>query len=224
MNAILWSLLACGDKANDTAAENTTMVEANITLLSINDRPQIEIPIYVDETMHYTEEDGSATLLVEPNRAFAIIAEENNSLTHRYVGLTTDRNFALDALFISRGSWDSLLGGVGLADQTGTGHLWVSITNGNFLPIAGASATLTSGTSEDPFILLQTNVPWTGNTIDDNGKNWIFFPNTQPGNVTITVATPTEETCSIFSGSDASNEYSTTVYADTATVLWFICS
>jgi hypothetical protein len=220
---MLWMwLLACGDKSTDSAMEDTT-IDATMTLVSISNRPQIEIPIYADETMQYTEEDGTATLTIPASKPFAIVAEENDSLTHRYVGLSTDRNWALEALFLDRGSWNSMLGNLDLIDEVGTGHIWVAVTNGNFLPIEGASVSLTSGTSDEPFTLLQTNVPWPGNTVEADGRGWIMFPNVTTGDVSLSVTTPEEQTCGVFVGGALDNAFSTTVYADTATIFWFIC-
>lgn len=220
---MLWMwFFACGDKSTDSAVEEAT-IDATITLVSINNRPQIEIPIYSDETMHYTEEDGTATLTLEAHQPFAIVAEENDSLTHRYVGLSTDRNWALEALFLDRGSWNSMLGSLGFTDEVGTGHIWVAITNSNFLPIEGASVSLISGTSDEPFTLLQTNVPWPGNTVEADGRGWIMFPNVTTGDVSLSVTTPAEQTCGAFVGGTLDNTFSSTVYADTATIFWFIC-
>ena len=194
-----------------------------MTLVSINNRPQIEIPIYFDETMHYTEEDGTATLTLPANQTFTIVAEENDSLTHRYVGLSTDRNWALEALFLDRGSWNSMLGNLDLVDEIGTGHIWVAITNSNFLPIEGASVSLTSGTSDEPFTLLQTNVPWPGNTVEEDGRGWVMFPNVTTGDVSLSVTTQDEQTCGVFVGGALDNTFITTIYADTANIFWFIC-
>jgi hypothetical protein len=217
--------LSCGNKSSDSAVEAPSF-EAQVTLLSLNDRPQIEISIRsdFDNIELFTEEDGAVSLPVEPEAPFTLTALENNSLQHRYVGYTTTRNFALDALFLDRGTWLSLLGNMGLNDETGHGHLWVSVVNPNFLPIPNATVTLQDSPSEDPFVLLETNVPWATNTIDPTGKPIVFFPNILPQDVSIQVGTPDNMTCSPFVDNSASiNEATVTIYANTATILWFVC-
>ena len=215
-------LIACNKGSSDTAATEQS-IHANITLLSINNRPQVEIPIYADETIHRTEEDGSAKIELDPNQPFAIVAEENDSLTHRYLGVATNRNFALNALFIDRGSWNSILGSLQLTDEVGTGHIWIAVTNSNFLPIEGAQVLLISGTSDEPFTLLQTNVPWFGDTLGAGDRGWIFYPNVTPDDVILSVTTPTEQPCGAFVGGVPNNQFEIAVYADTASIFWFIC-
>ena len=227
------NLMGCDGKTTDSGTE-TIELTASVTLLSLNDRPQIEIGVRSSANNEevFTEEDGTASLPLVPNAPFVLTAVENNSLQHRYVGNTTNRNFALDALFLDRGSWLSLLGNVGLADQTGTGHLWVNVVNPNFLPIANASVTLENSPSEAPFILLNTNVPWSANTIDPEGRSTVFFPNIAPQDVTINVTWPSEqdgqtgqnaESCRLFVDNSPENTATATIYANTATILWFIC-
>ncbi len=225
------NLLGCGDKNTDSATE-TTELRASVTLTSLNDRPQIEIGIRSNANNEevFTEEDGTASLPLMPNSPFVLTAVENDSLQHRYVGNTTDRNFALDALFLDRGSWLSLLGNVGLSEQTGTGHLWVNVVNPNFLPIANASVTVDGNPSDAPFILLNTNVPWSTNSIDPEGRSTVFFPNIAPQDVTINVTLPSEDdeqgnpqSCRLFVDDSVENTATATIYANTATILWFIC-
>ncbi len=220
----LLMLLGCGDKSADSATE-VEYLNAYITLRSLNDRPQIEIETRsgFDNQTIATEEDGTVTLPVEPNSPFIITAQENDSLQHRYVGNTTERDFALDALFLDRGTWTSLLGNVELSEEVGRGHLWVSVVNANFLPIAGASVSLEGNPSAPPFVLLETNFPWSTNTIDETGKATVFFPNISPQDVTVQVTPPNGETCRLFVDDANSNQATATIYANTATILWFIC-
>ena len=218
-------LFACGDKSGDSATEAPSL-EAQVTMLSLNDRPQIEISIRsdFDNIERFTEEDGTVSLPVEPDAPFTLTALENNSLQHRYIGFTTTRNFALDALFLDRGTWLSVLGNIGLNDEVGHGHLWVSVVNANFLSIPNATVTLENNPSASPFVLLETNVPWATNTIDPTGKPIVFFPNILPQDVLIQVDTPNDMTCVPFVDNNGSiNEATVSIYANTATILWFVC-
>ena len=221
-----WALLfSCGDKSSDSATEATSF-EAQVTMLSLNDRPQIEISVRsdFDNIERFTEEDGTVSLPVEANAPFTLTALENNSLQHRYVGYTTTRNFALDALFLDRGTWISLLGNMGLNDESRHGHLWVSVVNPNFLPIPNATVTLQDSPSEDPFVLLETNVPWATNTIDPTGKPIVFFPNILPQEVSIQVDTPNDMTCVPFVDNNGPiNTATVSIYANTATIVRFVC-
>ena len=142
---------------------------------------------------------------------------------HRYVGQAPNEAFAFDALFLDRGSWLSLLGGVELEEQLGHGHLWVSIVDNDFNPIPEATATL-DVTSDPSFVLLETNVPWAQDNIDETGKETLFFPNILPQEVTVTVSTPTELPCYQYANASSNNTASTTIYANTASILWFICA
>ena len=217
-------LLACNNSTKDTSIQPN--VDAIVTLLSLNNRPQIEIPVmsYFDYETRLTEENGTTTVPISPNQPFIITAEENDSLVHRFTGIATDKNLALDALFLDRGSWQSMLANQNISEEIGVGHLWVAIVNSNFLAVEGASATLTSGDSATPFVLLQTNVPWSTNTLEPDGREWVFFPNIQPQEVTVSISAPNNQPCAVFAGGETSNLYSTTIYANTASILWMICT
>ena len=114
---MLWfALLSCGEKTLSVDTENNAEnlgVEAGLLLVSLNDRPQIEIEVRsdFDNLSTFTEEDGITSLLTAPNAPFVFTATENDSLQHRYVG-STNESFQLEALFLDRGSWLSLLGGL----------------------------------------------------------------------------------------------------------------
>ena len=226
---MLWfALLSCGEKtlSLDTATGSENVgIEAQLRLVSLNDRPQIEIEVRsdFDNLTTFTEEDGITSLFTEPNAPFVFTAIEGDSLQHRYVGQAPDTTFAFDALFLDRGSWLSLLGGVGLEEQIGHGHLWVSIVDNDFNPIPGATATL-EVTSDPPFVLLETNVPWAQSTIGETGKEILFFPNISPQETSLTVSTPTELTCYQYANDSTINTASTTIYANTASILWFVCA
>ena len=221
------ALLGCGEKtlSLDTASGSENVgIATMLRLVSLNNRPQIEIEVRsdFDNLITFTEEDGIATLLTEPNAPFVFTALEGDSLQHKYVGHAPDEAFSFDALFLDRGSWLSLLGGVGLEERIGRGHLWVSIVDDEFHPIPGASATL-DVSSDPPFVLLETNVPWAQNSIDDTGKETLFFPNIEPQEVTITVSTPTDLTCFPFTNREDNSTEATFIYANTASILWFVC-
>lgn len=226
---MLWlAFLSCGEKTLSVDTGNETEdpgIEARLLLVSLNDRPQIEIEVRseFDNLTTFTEEDGITSLLTAPSAPFVFTATENDSLQHRYVGYAPSEPFELEALFLDRGSWLSLLGGVGLEEKSGHGHIWVSIVDGEFNPIPGATASL-SVPSDPPFVLLETNVPWAQESIDETGKKTLFFPNISPQNVDVTVATPTDSTCNLLVGHPTQGTASTTVYAYTASILWFVCS
>lgn len=225
---MLWfTLLSCGEEtlSLDTATNSENVgIAAQLRLVSLNDRPQIEIEVRsdFDNLTTFTEEDGITTLFTEPSAPFIFTATEGDSLQHRYVGHAPNESFAFDALFLDRGSWLSLLGGVGLEEKIGHGHLWVSIIDNDFNPIPGATATLDI-TSDPPFVLLETNVPWAQNSIDDTGKETLFFPNISPQEVSITVSTTPELTCYPYANTSINETASTTIYANTASILWFVC-
>ena len=191
---MLWvALLSCGEKtlSLDTATGSENVgIEAQLRLVSLNDRPQIEIEVRsdFDNLTTFTEDDGMTALFTEPNAPFAFTAIEGDSLHHRYIGHAPGMTFAFDALFLDRGSWLSLLGGVGLEERIGHGHLWVSIVDNDFNPIPQATATLNVA-SDPPFVLLETNVPWAQDRIDDTGKATLFFPNISPQEVSVTIST-----------------------------------
>ncbi len=223
----LVALLACNTSAEDSSTQPDS-IDAIITLVSLNNRPQIEIPVlsYFDYETRLTEEDGSVTIPVELGKSFVITAEEN-SLVHRYTGIAGNRNLALDALFLDRGAWQSILAYQQIPDEVGVGHLWVAVVNTNFLPIEGASAILTDGNSAEPFVLLQTNIPWTTNSIEPDGKEWIFFANIPSDEVTVSISEPNNLQCEVFpkgSSQNFTNTFTTTIYADTAIILWFMCT
>ncbi len=226
---MLWlALLSCGEKtlSFDTEGNSEDLsIEARLLLVSLNDRPQIEIEVRsdFDNLTTFTEEDGVTNLFTEPDAPFVFTATENDSLQHRYVGHAPSELFELEALFLDRGSWLSLLGGVGLEEQIGHGHIWVSIVDGEFNPIPGATASL-SAPSDPPFVLLETNVPWAQDSIDETGKETLFFPNISPQEVSVSVSTPTDRTCEVLVDHPTEGTASTTVYANTASILWFVCS
>ena len=226
---MLWfTLLSCGERtlSLDTATDLEYVgIETRLQLVSLNDRPQIEIEVRsdFDNLTTFTEEDGITTLLTVPNAPFAFIALEGDSLQHRYVGYAPSESFQLEALFLDRGSWLSLLGGVGLEEQIGHGHIWVSIVDEDFNPIPGATATL-STPSDPPFVLLETNVPWAQDNIDETGKETLFFPNILPQDVSVSVYTPTDLNCELVFDHPIEGTTSTVVYANTASILWFVCA
>ena len=175
---MLWfALLSCGEKTilRYSNGIRERGIEKQLRLVSLNDRPQIEIEVRsdFDNLTTFTEEDGITTLFTEPNAPFVFTAIEGDSLQHRYVGQAPNEAFAFDALFLDRGSWLSLLGGVGLEEQIGHGHLWISIVDNDFNPIPEATATL-DVTSDPPFVLLETNVPWAQDNDDDTGKKFVL--------------------------------------------------
>ena len=221
---LLMLLLACNNSNKDTSSEPS--IDAIVTLLSLNNRPQIEIPVmtYFDYETRLTEEDGSVTVPISPNQPFVITAEENDSVVHRFTGFSADKNLALDALFLDRGSWQSMLANQEITEEIGVGHLWVAIVNTNFLPIEGASANVLSSESAPPFVLLQTNIPWATNTIEPDGKEWVFFANLQPQEVSVSILAPNDQQCVVFANGDTPNQYNATIYANTATIVWFICT
>ena len=226
---MLWfALLSCGEKtlSIDTGTDDENLgIEARLLLVSLNDRPQIEIEVRsdFDNLSTFTEEDGITSLVTAPDAPFVFTATENDSLQHRYVGHAPSESFELEALFLDRGSWLSLLGGVGLEEKVGHGHIWVSIVDGDFNPIPEATATL-SAPSDPPFVLLETNVPWAQDNIDETGKETLFFPNISPQEVSVSVATPTDRTCAVLVDHPTEGSTSTVVYANTASILWFVCT
>lgn len=226
---LLFVLLGCGEKtiAFDTSstAESDTGIEARLLLTSLNDRPQIEISVRsdFDNQTTYTEEDGVAVLRAEPNAQFVFTAIENDGLQHRYIGHAPADDFAMKGLFLDRGSWLSLLGAVGLTEETGRGHLWVSVADSEGNPIGGASASI-SAASGSPFVLLESNLPWAQDTLDENGQSILFFPNIDPQAVEVTVATPNDLTCTLFVNHPTEDTASTTIYANSASILSFVCS
>ena len=225
----LLALLACGEKtiAMDTANtdEKNDGIEVRLLLNSLNDRPQSEIEVRsdFDNQITYTEEDGVALLRTEPNAPFVLTALENDSLQHRYLGVAPRSEFNMSALFLDRGSWLSLLGGVGLTEKTGHGHLWVSIVDDEGNPLDGASATITPP-SDPPFVLLESNLPWAQDSLDGNGKSILFFPNIPPQDVDITVSTQAALTCSLFVDSPINDVVQATIYANTASILTVVCA
>ena len=225
----LLCLLACGEKtiAMDTShtEDVDNGVEARLLLTSLNDRPQIEISVRsdFDNQTTYTEEDGVAALRTEPNAQFVFTAIENDGLQHRYLGHAPADDFAMTGLFLDRGSWLSLLGAVGLTEETGRGHLWVSIADPEGNAIGGASASL-NATSDSPFVLLESNLPWAQDSLDENGHSILFFPNIDPQAVEVTVDTPNDLTCNLFVNHPTEDTASTTIYASTASILSFVCS
>lgn len=226
---MLWlTLLSCGEKTLSVDTGNDAQnlgIEARLLLVSLNNRPQIEIAVRsdFDNLTTFTEEDGVTNLLAEPGAPFVFTATENDSLQHRYVGYAPSEPFELEALFLDRGSWLSLLGGVDLEEKIAHGHIWVSIVDGEFNPIPGARATL-NAPSDPPFVLLETNVPWAQDSIDETGKETLFFPNVPPQDVDVTISTPTDLTCNLRVDHPTQGTASTTVYANTASILWFVCS
>jgi hypothetical protein len=157
-----------------------------------------------------------------PDAPFVFTAIENDSLQHRYVGFAPGSKFEFTNLFLDRGSWMSLLGGVGLEEQIGRGHMWVSIVDADKEPITGATATLDVA-SDPAFVLLNTNVPWTQNSISEGGKATLFFANIEPQEATVTITTPDDLTCSQFVFGPTGFTASTTIYANTASILRFTC-
>ncbi len=224
-------LLGCGEKtiALDTSStvESDSGIEARLLLTSLNDRPQIEISVRsdFDNQTIYTEEDGVAVLRAEPNAQFVFTAIENDGLQHRYIGHASADDFAMKGLFLDRGSWLSLLGAVGLSEETGRGHLWVSIVDPEGNPIGGASASMNAASDSDsPFVLLESNLPWAQDSLDENGQSILFFPNIDPQAVEVTVSTPNDLTCTLFANHPTEDTASTTIYANTASILSFVCS
>lgn len=220
---------SCGEKtiALDTShtEDVDNGIEARLHLTSLNDRPQIEISVRsdFDNQTTYTEEDGVAALRTEPNAQFVFTAIENDGLQHRYIGYAPADDFAMTGLFLDRGSWLSLLGAVGLTEETGRGHLWVSVADPDGNPIGGASASLNT-TSDTPFVLLESNLPWAQDTLDENGQSLLFFPNIDPQTVEVTVTAPNDLTCTLFVNHPTEDTASTTIYANTASILSFVCS
>ena len=219
---MLWfALLSCGEKtlSIDTGNDDENLgIEARLLLVSLNDRPQIEIEVRsdFDNLSTFTEEDGVTNLVTAPDSPFVFTATENDSLQHRYVGHAPSESFELEALFLDRGSWLSLLGGVGLEEKVGHGHIWVSIVN-EFNPIPEATPNVPS----DPPFTLETNVPVPGH-IDETGKETLFFPNISPQEVSVSVATPTDRPVRYCRSPHTGTVHN--CYANTASILWFVCT
>lgn len=228
------ALLGCGGSlhSNDTGEAVIPSQEVQLTLVSWNGSPEIEIPVFsmFDHLSYSTEEDGTVLLLVEPHANFTLIAsdEYSDSLQHHYYGIAGNEDFSMTAPFFDRNYLALLQEKVGITPEPGKGIILVSIVDGDFAPKVSAKADISS-TSGNPAVLNNNpnELPLNANTntIEEGDLSWILFGNVDTGPATVTVENTTA--CRVYPSGEISvsgtTSTSVTAYADTISYVQFQC-
>ena len=221
---IFISFLACEEKERPEEEETVQSVEATMHLLSaIDNSNQSEIPIYssFENEERLTEDDGKIPVLVEQNAIYNIHAGTSATMNHIYQGWAGQDDFTLVGYLVDRATTESVYAYLQLELEAGKGIVVAALDYSDLSPVYGAEAEISN--SEQAFIFGTQGLPAEGNILTEGGASFVFFPNVEPGQATISITPPENVSCASYpSGSDGDN-FTVDVYADTVSVAVFQC-
>jgi len=209
---LLASLLGCpgndkggADSGTDTAAHQNNgvgddTVQATMMVINLMDGSgmpgvTIESPAGLTEI---TDGEGTASLPIDANGTFQFFLRNDGAIDYLVFGPTGSEDFIYLSLLITESMLTMVDDLLGTAQEDGTGTLVVIIDYDDHQPVVGASAAI--GADHGDSWIMTAGTPTFGDTVLEGGKGIVVFPNTTPGETSVTVGPPDGVTCSAFPG------------------------
>lgn len=218
----LIALLACGEKEQDTAQiEQSEPVTATLRLLSVTSGqaiPNIEVSSTQDSSI--TGDDGRGTVTVDANALYTIRTSDNSSMDHLYQGMAGTEDFEVVGFLVDRSTTNMVFSMMGVSQSSDKGIVVAALDEPDLSPAVGASAELNGG-SDGAFIFGATSMPESGNSIVQGGSSFVFFPNVEPGTMSLEAFGAEGTSCVAYPSGDS--QHDVVVEADAVSIVVFSC-
>ena len=220
---MIWliSLLACGDKTQDSGTNETPPIDATLRLLSVNDGSPISgISVSAANSTDTTGDDGRATVSVSSNTTYTLRATDPDSMDHLYQGTAGGEAFEVIGFLVNRRTTENVFAAMNVSQSADKGIVVAALDEPDLSPAGGASALLDES-SDGAFIFGSNGMPTNGNVIDEVGSSVVYFPNVEPGSRTLEAIGAEGTICRAFPAGDST--YTVNVEADAVSVVVFSC-
>ena len=220
---MIWilGLLACGEKTEDSGVVTSAPVDATLRLLDVESGSPIpNILVASGDTSETTTDDGRATVSVDSNDMYTLRASDDSAMDHLYQGVAGEEAFEVVGFLVSRSTTNTVFSFMNVSQSSDKGIVVAALDKPDLSPAAGASALL-EGSSEDAFIFNSMGMPTSGNTIEEGGSSFVFFPNVDVGSWSLEAFGAENTTCSAFPAGEST--YTVAVEADAVSVVVFSC-
>ena len=214
------ALMACDEKETDTGTEIVEPIDATLRLLSVvNGQPISEVSVTSEFGSEITGDDGRATVEVSGGSNYQITASQANTMNHVYHGVTSTEDFEVVGFLVDRSTTGTVFSMMGVTQDPANGIVVAALDNPDLSPAVGASASI-SASDTTPFIFGSSGMPENGDTIQNGGGSFVFFPNVSTGTVSVS-GIGQDSTCNVFpAGSD---NLAIDVEPDTVHIVVFAC-
>jgi len=226
--ALCLPLTSCGGGDDDDCAQPTPeavpdFVRATVRLTDAGASAPLEgVAVTLDDQEELTDGTGRADLTVATLAPFELAVDAGPDYSeYRLAGLVGGDDFIFQTLISSRALTDLVYDGLGLVADPAKGTLVVSLDTIALQAATGASASIDAA-SDDPFIF-RHGVAEPGSELIFEAEAFVSFPNVDPGELTVTIAPPANDVCLSFPALEVDDLRTFEVYADTVTVVTFIC-
>lgn len=217
----IFGLLACGEKTADSATETTTPVDATLRLLDVESgSPIADIAVASNDSSSTTGGDGRATVSVNASNTYTLRASDDSAMDHLYQGVAGEDAFEVVGFLVDRSTTNMVFSFMNVSQSSDKGIVVAALDRPDLSPAAGASALL-EGSSEDAFIFNAVGMPESGNTIEEGGSSFVFFPNVEAGEWSLEAFGDGETICSAFPAGEST--HTVNVEADAVSVVVFSC-
>ena len=216
---MLFSLLSCVSKTNETAEPFVPLVNIDVQILDAMTGVKGGVTLLTDHSTSTTDTDGRASVLVSGNQHVSIRTQASNYMDHHIIGHVMEDDFSMVSLIASRSTTSQIYSMLGIEVDVGKGIVIVALDDPNLYPATGASAYLSSP-HEGAFVFTATGV-LQSNIVQSYG--FVAFPNVDTGISTITVIPPANQKCWLHTGGAHSSTQNIEVFADQVTVTLFQC-
>lgn len=220
---MIWliSLLACGDKTEDSGTNEIPPIDATLRLLSVNNGSPISgISVSSGDSIDTTSDDGRATVSVSSNDTYILRTTDADSMDHLYQGTAGEEAFEVIGFLVNRRTTENVFSAMNVSQSPDKGIVVAALDKPDLSPAGGASALL-GDSSEDAFIFGSNGMPANGNTIDEAGSSVVYFPNVEPGVHSLEAIGAEGTTCKAFPAGDSM--YTVSVEADAVSVVVYSC-
>jgi hypothetical protein len=216
-----------GDSGTDTSTQQEDVMGTFSLLDLLTGTPVEGAALTSGSETAVSDADGLATVPVEANGDHVVHITASGYRVH-HIELTTDAaDFGMTLHMASDAAVRGISALFGVTADPALGMLVVSVEepdgSGGFDPIVGATVSL--DTSYDLAIVSDpdgTSGYSEGNMLVEGGSTFVVFGNVTPGEVRITVQTPTSMACTT-APSETSLDVSANVFADEFTTIVYVC-
>lgn len=171
------------------------------------------------ESSFETDGMGEAVIPVPPNEAFEFRASKSGYWDHVVVGRAGAESFPYITFVASEQTTSTVFNQVGVQIDSDKGIVVVGADTPDLQPLVGAEVTIDR--SHDQPITLSGSGADPDNKIEEGEQGFVSFPNVPPGEVSVSIQPPNDETCEIYPGGPPRPDIS--AGAGDVTVVSFIC-